>query len=60
MSGLIINADDLGYSPTVNRAIADLFAAGLITSASLLVNQPASEEARPSPAVCRACRWVYT
>jgi hypothetical protein len=44
MSGLIINADDLGYSPTVNRAIAELFEAGLVTSASLLVNQPASEE----------------
>ncbi|MEI2692844.1 MAG: ChbG/HpnK family deacetylase [Anaerolineae bacterium] len=44
MSGLIINADDLGYSPTVNRAIVDMFEAGLITSASLLVNQPASEE----------------
>lgn len=44
MSGLIINADDLGYSPTVNRAIVDMFEARLITSASLLVNQPASEE----------------
>jgi chitin disaccharide deacetylase len=43
MSGLIINADDLGYSPTVNRAIADMFAVGLVTSASLLVNQPHSE-----------------
>ena len=43
MSGLIINADDLGYSPTVNRAIADMFAAGLVTSTSLLVNQPHSE-----------------
>ena len=43
MSGLIINADDLGYSPTVNRAIGDMFAAGLVTSASLLVNQPHSE-----------------
>ncbi len=43
MSGLIINADDLGYSPTVNRAIADMFAAGLVTSTSLLVNQPYSE-----------------
>lgn len=43
MPRLIINADDLGYSPAVNRAIADLFEAGLITSASLLVNQPFSE-----------------
>lgn len=40
---LIINADDLGYSPAVNRAIADLFQAGLVSSASLMVNQPFSE-----------------
>jgi len=44
MPGLIINADDLGYSPAVNRAIADLFEMGLVTSTSLLVNQPHSEE----------------
>jgi predicted glycoside hydrolase/deacetylase ChbG (UPF0249 family) len=53
MPGLIINADDLGYSPAVNRAIDDLFRAGLVTSTSLLVNQVASEEgaaiARRSP-----------
>lgn len=50
---LIINADDLGYSPAVNQAIDDLFRAGLVTSTSLLVNQVASEEgaeiARHSP-----------
>lgn len=44
MPGLIINADDLGYSPAVNRVIADLFDMGLVTSTSLLVNQPYSEE----------------
>ena len=44
MSRLIINADDLGYSPAVNRAITDLFQAGLVTSASILVNLPHSEE----------------
>ena len=44
MSGLIINADDLGYSASINRAIVDMFEAGLVTSASLLVNQPCSEE----------------
>lgn len=43
-SGLIINADDLGYSTAVNRAVAALHQAGLVTSASLLVNQPYSEE----------------
>lgn len=44
MSHLIINADDLGYSPAVNRAIADLHRAGLVTSTSLLVNLPYSED----------------
>lgn len=45
MSRLIINADDFGYSAAVNRAVADLHGAGLVTSASLLVNMPHSEEA---------------
>lgn len=44
MSKLIINADDLGYTPSVNRAIIDLFNAGVVTSTSLLVNQDSSEE----------------
>ena len=43
MPRIIINADDLGYSPGINRAIEDLCQAGLITSASLLVNQPFSQ-----------------
>ena len=42
-SALIINADDLGYSPGVNQAIADLYPHGIITSASLIVNLPYSE-----------------
>lgn len=53
MPSLIINADDLGYSPAVNQAIADLHLAGLVTSASLLVNLPhsaaAAEMARGLP-----------
>lgn len=43
MPRLIINADDLGYSPAVNRATAELYRAGRVTSASLVVNLPASE-----------------
>lgn len=45
MPRLIINADDFGYSGAVNRAITDLHRAGLVTSASLLVNMPHSEDA---------------
>lgn len=42
---LIINADDLGISAQANAAIFDLMAAGLVTSATLMANGPALEEA---------------
>lgn len=35
---LIVNADDLGYSPAVNEAILTLYHAGRLTSASVIVN----------------------
>ena len=38
MKRLIVNADDLGISLETNRAIADSFQRGIVTSASLLVN----------------------
>ncbi len=50
---LIINGDDLGYSPAVNQAFFDLCSSGLLTSASLVVNLPhsaaAMEGARERP-----------
>jgi predicted glycoside hydrolase/deacetylase ChbG (UPF0249 family) len=42
---MIINADDLGLSTTVNKAIFNLMAEGHVTSTSLLANAPATEEA---------------
>ena len=42
---VIVNADDLGMSREVNEAIFDLMARGRVTSASLLANAPATEEA---------------
>jgi predicted glycoside hydrolase/deacetylase ChbG (UPF0249 family) len=42
---LIVNADDLGLSPAVNRGIIELQAAGIVTSASLLMNLPATADA---------------
>jgi predicted glycoside hydrolase/deacetylase ChbG (UPF0249 family) len=42
---LIVNADDLGLSPAVNRGIVELHAAGVVTSASLLMNLPATADA---------------
>ena len=45
MSRLIINADDLGISPGTNRAIVGAFDDGVLTSASLMVNMPATDDA---------------
>lgn len=42
---LILNGDDLGYSPAVNQAIFALHERGRLSSASLLVNLPHSEAA---------------
>lgn len=42
---LIVNADDFGICPETNKAVAELYAAGRITSTSLLVSSEASGEA---------------
>jgi hypothetical protein len=42
---LIINADDLGISPEVNRGIADAFEKGMITDSSLLIKGPYAQQA---------------
>jgi len=42
---LILNADDFGLTPGVNRAIGELAAAGAITSATLMAAGPAFEDA---------------
>ena len=42
---LILNADDFGLTPGVNRAIAELHAAGALTSATLMANGPAFDDA---------------
>jgi predicted glycoside hydrolase/deacetylase ChbG (UPF0249 family) len=48
---LIVNADDLGQSPGVNRGIARAVDDGIVTSASLMVRWPAAEA---------AARWAST
>ena len=45
MRYLIVNADDLGASPGVNRGIVEAHTHGIVTSASLMVDTPWSEEA---------------
>lgn len=42
---LIINGDDFGYSTAVNRAIIQAHREGVLTSASLMVNEAAAVEA---------------
>ena len=44
MKYLIVNADDLGYGAGVNRGIAEAIDAGIVTSASLMVNTPGAVE----------------
>ncbi len=45
MKQLIVNADDLGLTPAVNRGVVQAFQSGIVTSASLLVTGSAFEEA---------------
>ncbi len=42
---LIINADDFGRSNSINRAVIQAHREGVLTTASLMVNEPASAEA---------------
>jgi predicted glycoside hydrolase/deacetylase ChbG (UPF0249 family) len=42
---LIVNADDFGQSPSVNRGVIEAHAGGIVTSASLMVRWPAAAEA---------------
>ena len=55
MKQLIVNADDLGLTPGINRGILEAFENGIVTSASLLVTgdafKDAVERARQFPAL---------
>src|SRR5215510_1184385 len=42
---LIVNADDFGQSPGVNRGIIEAHERGIVTSASLMVRWPAAAQA---------------
>jgi hopanoid biosynthesis associated protein HpnK len=42
---LIVNADDFGLSPGINAGIIECFKNGILTSASIMVNAPAFDEA---------------
>ena len=42
---LVINADDFGFAPGVNRGIVEAHEAGALSSASMMVNTPAFDDA---------------
>ena len=42
---LIVNADDFGRAASINQAVSRAHREGILTSASLMVNEPAFEEA---------------
>jgi chitin disaccharide deacetylase len=65
---LIVNADDFGLSPGVNRGIVEAHEQGIVTSASLMVRPPAAGDAaayargRPSLSLglhVDLGEWVY-
>jgi chitin disaccharide deacetylase len=61
---LIVNADDFGLTAGVNRAIAELHAAGAVTSATLMAGAQAAENAidiaRSTPSLGVGCHVVLT
>src|SRR5437899_10293154 len=52
MKWLIVTGDDFGMTPGVNLGIVEAHRLGILTSASLMVNRPASEAAA---ALAREC-----
>ncbi|UNC91421.1 chitin disaccharide deacetylase [Candidatus Contubernalis alkaliaceticus] len=42
---LIVNADDFGYDPGINKGVIHAFRKGIVTSTTIMVNQPYCEEA---------------
>jgi predicted glycoside hydrolase/deacetylase ChbG (UPF0249 family) len=61
---LILNADDFGLTPGINRAIGELHAAGALSSATLMANGPAFDDAvavaRAHPTLGIGCHIVLT
>jgi len=61
---LIVNADDFGLTRGINRAVAELHAAGALTSATLMANGAAFDDsvsiARANPSLGVGCHIVLT
>jgi chitin disaccharide deacetylase len=62
VSRLIVNADDFGLTAGINRAVAELHAAGAVTSATLMARASATAEAieiaRSTPTLGVGCHVV--
>ena len=60
---LIVNADDFGLTPGINRAIAELYQAGVVTSATLMATGPAFADAvataHANPGLGVGCHLVF-
>ncbi len=58
---LVVNADDFGYSPGVNRGIVECHSRGIVTSTSLMVTAKGTEEAvalsRANPELAIGLHW---
>jgi predicted glycoside hydrolase/deacetylase ChbG (UPF0249 family) len=63
-ASLILNADDFGLTPGINRAIAELHAANALTSATLMAAGPAFDDAiriaHAHPTLGIGCHIVLT
>ena len=61
---LIVNADDFGQTPGINRAVFELHQAGLLTSATLMARAAATDQAikfaRATPTLGVGCHIVLT
>ncbi len=64
MTRLIVNADDFGQTPGINRAVLELHKAGLLTSATLMARAAATDQAieiaRATPTLGVGCHIVLT
>ena len=62
MRRLIVNADDFGLTPGINRAIVEAHVSGIVTSATVMANGPAFSEAihqaRGAPTLDIGCHVV--
>lgn len=61
---LVVNADDLGYTPGVTRGIVRAHREGIVTAATLMVNAPdtagAARAARETPSLDVGVHLVFT